>query len=452
MARKKTISTDLVLEIISRFPEGASVEEVLVGLNPQPLRRTLQHHLALLVKSGQLEAQGKTRGRKFRLPPPAPEAVSRANAPLVLSTEGQRIQQNVTLPIQERKYVNYQRDFLDAYQPNRTFYLSDPVRKKLHAQGKTDGDRPAGTHARQIYNRLLIDLSWNSSRLEGNSYSLLETVKLLEEGVPADGKDRRETQMILNHKAAIEFLVETAGNSEINRYAVLSLHSLLADGLLSDAACGALRQIPVGIGGSVYMPHSMPQLVAECFQHIIDTAAKIQDPFEQAFFLMVHLPYLQPFEDVNKRVSRLAANFPLVRANMCPLSFIDVPETAYVNGLLGVYELNRVELLADVFVWAYERSCSKYTTVRQTLGEPDPFRMRYRNLRKETVAHVVREKKDQKTAVAFIRATAQKSVPKEDRARFLEVIESELMSLHEGNISRYGLKPSEYDEWQKFWR
>ncbi|MDP3927076.1 MAG: Fic family protein, partial [Hydrogenophaga sp.] len=106
------------------------------------------------------------------------------------------------------------------------------------------------------------------------------------------------------------------------------------------------------------------------FGIMVQMAAEIIDPFEQAFFLMVHLPYLQPFKDVNKRVSRLAANIPFIRNNLCPLSFIDVPQQAYVNAMLGVYELNRVDLLRDVFVWAYERSCQQYVAIQQTLVPP----------------------------------------------------------------------------------
>src|SRR5205085_11058663 len=136
--------------------------------------------------------------------------------------------------------------------------------------------------------------------------------------------------------------------------------------LLTDSeACGRLRSIAVGIGKSVYQPLAIPQLIQELFQRIIDIACAIKNPFEQAFFLMVHLPYLQPFEDVNKRVSRLGANIPLIQANLCPLSFIDVPEQIYINGLLGVYELNQTELLAEVFAWAYERSCLRYTVAQK---------------------------------------------------------------------------------------
>lgn len=201
----------------------------------------------------------------------------------------------------------------------------------------------------------------------------------------------------------------------------------------------------------MYHPLEVPQLVEECFQQVLDTAEAIQDPFEQAFFVMVHLPYLQPFEDVNKRVSRLAANIPLIRGNLCPLSFVDVPERAYIDGVLGVYELNRIELLRDVFVWACERSSARYSAVRRSLGEPDPFRMRYRGQILAAVAEVVRSKLDKKAAAAHIRRRAA-GVAEPDRARFIEVVETELMNLHEGNIARYRLRPSEYQVWRKEWR
>jgi Fic family protein len=444
--KKKESQFDPILDIIKGFPNGVSVEEILNELNPPPTRRTLQYQLASLVKKGILLAEGRTKSRKFHLPPTAETPIIE-----ILSPKAQAINLAISRPIQERIAVGYSREFLDDYIPNETFYLPEALRRKLFEMGKSDGKHPAGTYARQIYNRLLIDLSWNSSRLEGNTYSLLETQQLLERGEVAEGKDKRETQMILNHKVAIEFLLNSGIEMGLKGHTVLSLHALLADELLQDRSCGSLRQIPVGIGGSVYQPLGVPQLVSECFKQIIDTARLIQDPFEQAFFLMVHLPYLQPFEDVNKRVSRLIANLPLMRDNLSPLSFVDVPEQIYVNGLLGVYELNQVELLAEVFAWAYERSCLRYSTVRQTLGEPDPFRIRYRTLRKETVAFVVKEQLDKKQATAFIRKQAKELVPNSDQKRFVEIVETELMSLHEGNIARYALTPSEFNLWHQGW-
>ena len=105
----------------------------------------------------------------------------------------------------------------------------------------------------------------------------------------------------------------------------------------------------MGIEGSVFHPLEVPQLIEECFDEILAKASLIGDPFEQALFALVQIPYLQPFDDVNKRVSRVAANIPLIRANLAPLSFEEVPRELYTEAILGVYELKRTELLRDLF-------------------------------------------------------------------------------------------------------
>jgi hypothetical protein len=169
------------------------------------------------------------------------------------------------------------------------------------------------------------------------------------------------------------------------------LHGILANNLLADAgAAGRLRHIGVGIDGSVYHPLETPQVIEECFDQLLATASAIADPFEQSFFVMVQLPDLQPFDDVNKRVSRMAANIPFIRTNLSPLSFTDLPRELYTHAMLGVYELNRIELLRDAFIWAYERSAARYAAVRQSLGEPDPFRLKYRDALRAVVGEVVR--------------------------------------------------------------
>ena len=450
---------DAVSQAVARFPEGASIEDIGGALAAKLPRRTLQRRLALLVEQKRLTVEGRARGSRYRLPAiaiteGAEKPGPRGETYIPVSPEGEAVKQAVRQPIQNRRPVGYNRAFLDGYRPNDSFYLTPEIRQRLRELGRSpDGQRPAGTYARQVYSRLLIDLSWNSSRLEGNTYSLLETERLLELGEAAEGKDAREAQMILNHKAAIELLVEQATEVGFNRYTILNLHALLSDNLLADSqACGRLRSIPVAIAGTVFHPLEVPQVIEECFQHILDAAAAITDPFEQTFFAMVHLPYLQPFEDVNKRVSRLAANLPLIRENLSPLSFVDVPERAYIDATLGVYELNRIELLRDVFVWAYERSCARYAAVRQSLGEPDPFHLRYRALVADAVSEVVGSGMGKKVAAAFIKRRASEDVPREDRMRFIEVVETAVMNLHEGNIARYRLRPLQYQKWKETWR
>jgi hypothetical protein len=154
---------------------------------------------------------------------------------------------------------------------------------------------------------------------------------------------------------------------------------------------------------------------------------------------------------VNKRVSRLSANIPLIRENLSPLSFVDVPVDTYVHGLIGVYELNRVELLRDVFVWAYERSCARYSAVKRSLGEPDLFRLQHRTIIKNTISEIIKERMSKRQATAHIRSVASESLHEQYRMRFLEVVETELMSLHEGNIARYKIKPSELTRWLETW-
>ena len=445
---------DAIVRVAAAYPHSVRAGAIRDQLPHEMPARMLQRRLALLVKRKRLVAEGRAKGRRYRVP--SHDAVTPSEKEIYpdVSSEAKAIREKVRAPIQQRTPVGYRRTFLDAYQPNITHYLPAEVRQHLLEIGRLPGDdRPAGTFARTIYDRLLIDLSWNSSRLEGNTYSLLETERLIELGDAADGKDALEAQMILNHKAAIELLVGQADEIGFNRYTILNLHALLSDNLLADPqASGRLRNIPVGIKGTVYHPLEVPQLIEECFGSILDTAAAISDPFEQAFFALVHLAYLQGFQDVNKRVARLAVNIPLIHGNLCPLSFVDVPERAYLDGVLAVYELNRVELLRDLFVWAYERSSARYSAVRQSFGEPDPLRLRYRILIDEIVSFVVRATLDKKAAIALVRQRAEAQVPSSHQARFVEIVETDLMHLHEGNIARFSVRPAEYRAWQQGWR
>ena len=456
-------SYDNLLEVVGQFPAGAGLDQIEARLVAAPTRRTLQRWVNDLLAQGRLHKEGRGRATRYlragavAASNPASRqtnAATQAQILIPLSSAAQAIEAHVRQPIALRTPVGYRRDFLDGYRPNVSFYLPAAIRAELLVHGQAVTTRePAGTYARQIAHRLLIDLSWNSSRLEGNTYSLLETERLLNAGEAAQGKDALEAQMILNHKEAIEFLIASAQEIGFNRYTLLNLHALLSDNLLEDpTASGRLRTMAVGIGQTVFMPLEGPQRIDECFQQVLDTAAAIDDPFEQAFFAMVHLPYLQPFEDVNKRVSRLAANIPLIQRNLCPLSFVDVSPQTYISAMLGIYELNRVELLRDVFIWAYKRSCARYSAVRQSLGEPDPFRMQYRVQIADAVAQAVRERMDKTQAIAFIRHCADTGLPVPDRARFVEVTETQLMSLHEGSIARFRLRPSEFAAWAAVWK
>lgn len=450
---------EIVVRLVEKHPGGVAIGKLLEEKELDLPKRTLQRRINLLLDEERLIARGEGRGRRYFVPgmqaavEQQDAAPSRGAAPSWLSPEAVEIRNSVTKTLSERQPVGYQAGFLDSYVPNSSAYLSDDVRAGLGQLGQVgDTGLPAGTYLRKVLDRLLIDLSWNSSRLEGNTYSLLETQRLIVLGESAEGKVAQETQMILNHKAAIEMLADQAHEIGFNRYTICNLHALLSNNLLADpGAGGRLRSIPVSIGGTVYHPLEVPQSIASRFDRILHLASLIRDAFEQAFFVMVHLPYLQPFEDVNKRVSRLAANIPLIKHNLCPLSFVDVPQDEYVGALIGVYELRRIEYLQDVFVWAYRRSCARYAAIRQSLSDPDPFRLRYREQIGALVQQVVKAKMDKRSAATWIADQAAKEIPAGDRARFVEVVETELISLHAGNMARYRLRPSEYEAWESVW-
>jgi hypothetical protein len=452
---------ELIEAQIVRYPEGANIDKLHTALADVVSRRTLQRRLAKLVAARRVSSQGKGPALRYRQARVSNvdirESASISDAltaevHLKVSPEGEEVRRYVRQPRQQRAPVSYKQSFLEQYTPNGTAYLPESLRTQLYNLGRPAttqiGEAPAGTFARDILNRLLIDLAWASSQLEGNTYSRLDTERLIEYGQAAAGKDALETQMILNHKAAIEYLVRDTEHVGVNPETIIALHAFLSDGLMPDpAACGRLRRRPVEIAGSVYLPIALPQRIEELFGVVLEMAAEIHDPFEQSFFLMVHLPYLQPFEDVNKRVSRLAANIPFIRHNLSPLSFIDVAEKDYIEGLLGVYELNRVELLRDIFVRSYERSCQQYVAVRQQLVPPDAVRLRYRNQLSALVAAIVRNGANADPAT--ISAQVPDTVAAGDRERFIALAMEEFQNLHTGNAIRFGLRPLEFAAWQE---
>ena len=445
---------------IARHPDGVGIDDLHTVLADIVSRRSLQRRLASLLEQQRMHAEGDGRAFKYRgrtavhtITPQGIASAETVGQPMLevyvpTSPEGEDIKAYVRQPIQGRKPVGYDRELLETYRPNETRYLASEINQHLHNIGRTpNGERPAGTYARDILGRLLIDLSWASSRLEGNTYTRLDTQNLIELGQAAAGKDRRDAQMILNHKAAIELLVEQVEDIGFNTFTFFNLHALLSENLLADPGeSGRLRHRIVEVSGTVFHPMGVPQQIDDYFHMILNKADAIADPFEQAFFIMVHIPYLQPFVDVNKRVSRLGANIPLIRHNLCPLSFIDVPERAYVEGTLGVYELKRVDLLRDVFVWAYERSCQRYMAIRETVAEPDPVRLRYREALITVVSEIVRGMKSPHANA--VRTLAATLVPREDLEQITELALADLRHLHEGNVSRYRLRLSEYRAWQ----
>lgn len=432
-----------IIEALKQAPQGLKISEIITLLPQTLAKRSLQRRLAELKSEGSLRSQGSKSGTRYFL--------RDKDLIIPLSNTAQNLKSKVSQAITKRKPVAYQTDFLFSYQPNKTHYLDKKTRDHLYKIGQPFQQKlEPGTYAKRILHRLLIDLSWNSSRLEGNTYSLLETERLIEYGVSANGKDVFEAQMIINHKAAIEFIIEHSAEKKLSTGLILNIHALLSDNLLANPrARGYLRQIPVGIGKTVYHPPEIPSLIKHCFETIIEKANKIKDPLEQSFFLMVQLPYLQPFEDVNKRVSRLSANIPLMKHNLTPLSFIDVPQDEYVSGLLAVYELNKIDLLRDLYVWAYERSAQHYQLLQNTLIEPNLIALRYRKELFDLVNHVITRNIRGADILNTIEKYSSEKIDKPQQNNFIHLAEKEIASIHAGNIAIYKIAPEVFARWVK---
>ncbi len=446
---------ELILKLLEGVPDGLPVGRIAERLEQEhgiKLEPGAVAYRLRLATPQRVVPSGEGKGRRYRLagtPAPVQEAAGETGPPTWLTPEGAAVRAAAARPRAERRYVTYRRAWLDAYTPGSNWYLSEGTRAHLHQIGTpTVAERPAGTFARDILARLLIDLSWASSRLEGNTYSRLDTQNLIEFGQRADGKDALETQMILNHKGAIEFLVREPQELRLDELTIRSLHALLSEALLPNPADeGRLRTTEVRIGASTYIPTADPLVIGECFALIITKANAITDPFERSLFLLVHLPYLQPFVDVNKRTSRLSANIPLIQANLCPLTFLDVPEQEYIQGTLAIYETQQVELLRDVFVHAYERSCEQYLAIRQAAPTPNPLRIRHREALTQIVSEVVRTGTAPSREDLRSRGIAL-GVATTEIEEFIDIALSILLNLNEASAGRHGLRPSEFHQWR----
>jgi Fic family protein len=402
-------------------------------------RPTVNRHLRDLLAAGQIAREGLGPATVYRYNQPLPEQT--AQVPItVWSVESQALRDELAAPLGARTPVSYQRRFVDDYRPNQSSLLPARLADSLFAEGRMPGQQPAGTYARKVLEQLLIDLSWSSSRLEGNRKSLLDTRNLFLTGRSAT--DDTDSTMLLNHKDAIEFIVDAVPSYGITVPVVRNLQSLLMQGLLADPrALGAIRTTIVNIEGSVYVPTQVPSLLEEMLELIVEKSRQIKNPMEGAFFLWVNLAYLQPFEDGNKRTSRLCANLPLLLYNCAPLSFLDVDPADYAIATLGVYERLDVSLAAELFAWTYRRSIPKYQAVLASMGAPDLLRAKYREHLISAVQDVVR------AGNTLAHAIATAGIPPVDQEYFQTQLQTELAQLEIFNCARYRLTIGNTQEW-----
>ena len=219
-------------------------------------------------------------------------------------------------------------------------------------------DLPPAIEKKEL-ERLIIELSWKSSRIEGNTYTLLDTERLLLEHTEAAGHDHQEAQMILNHKDAFTFVHTNAQQFRtLNRANLEQLHAIL----VKDMGVGiGLRTRAVGVVGSVYQPLENVYQIQEGVEALSSAVGRMETPYEKALLALLGISYLQPFEDGNKRASRLMANAILLAYGCAPLSYRSVDENEYREAMLVFYELNAIVPFKKIFIDQYLFAAQNYT-------------------------------------------------------------------------------------------
>lgn len=307
----------------------------------------IKRTLTALLKEGVLEKEGAGRNTKYRL-----------------SLFGR-----MTMPIDAKEYCREEPDkragtsnFNFNLFANINFGLLSPKQKKALDEATAEYHQKIKVitpviHQKEL-ERFVIELSWKSSRIEGNTYTLLDTEKLLKEGIEAIGKTKDETQMILNHKEAFSYLHEHSGDFKTVEWrGVEHVHSLLVEGLGIERN---IRKSLVGVTGSKYKPLDNEYQIREAADQLVAAVNRMEDPYSKALLVLLGISYIQPFEDGNKRTARLMANAILLAQGLSPLSYRNVDEESYREAMLVFYEINSMFPFRTLFVEQYLFASSQY--------------------------------------------------------------------------------------------
>ena len=411
--------------------------------------RTLRRWLAEWVSQGELAREGEKRGARYQWvqAPDIAVQLPEVEQGLVFSTASQQLLDRMAAPLYTRTPVTYSQEWVESYVPNQTYYLTDEQRTYLHQQRTRAGIQGiAGTYIQKIFNRMLIDLSYHSARLEGNTYSIADTEQLVLQGISAEGKLDEERVMILNHKEAIRYLVQNAATLQSNEETIRTLHYLLADSLVAPGMAGQVRDESIGVSGTTYAPLEGKERLTQLLINLLNKAQAIEDCFEQSFFLLGHIAYLQAFIDVNKRTARLASIIPLITNDYVPQSFVDVDKESYLKATLCFYEFNEVGPLAELYIWSYHRSCQHYDITAQVVGF-DEVAALYRAQRRALVSLIVKEKIQLSEVANFASQHIPNEVTENHRDRFLQTIQDELTHLDFSRMAGLGITRQEMQAW-----
>lgn len=342
---------DVIREILQylHYNPLSTREEIRVGVNFGESDATLKRLIAMAVKDGNIIVEGKARATRYRL-----SDYAHLLMPLSLDTYFAK-------DVDERQIqVGFNFDVINNQLSKVALFTDDELERlnALQAEFRKNIAEMSENEYRREMARLGIDLSWKSSQIEGNTYSLLETERLLRESKTADGKTKEEAVMLLNHKDALHFVLDNPDFLQtLTIGSIEDIHSLLTKELSVDKG---LRHRRVGITGTNYRPLDNEFQIREAMRDMCDLINSRSNVFEKALLALLLLSYIQPFMDGNKRTARITSNALLIANGYCPLSFRTVDSIDYKKAMLIFYEQNNLYAFKQIFISQYEFAVKEY--------------------------------------------------------------------------------------------
>ena len=337
-----------ILQFLHYNPSSSRVE-IAEALTIAPNERTLKRIIADSVQKGDIVVEGKGKATRYSLSPQA-----HLMMPLNIDTyfandvDERMVQQS----------FNFQ--LICDILPNVTLFTAEE-KERLDVAHKAFQDNMStlsDVEYRKEMERLGVDLSWKSSQIEGNTYSLLETERLLKEKETARGKTKEEAVMLLNHKDALDFILDNPDYlKELSVRRIEDIHSILTKEL---GVGSGIRKRRVGITGTNYRPLDNEFQIREALEDTCRLINGKEDIFEKALLALVLLSYIQPFTDGNKRTARIGSNAILMAWGYCPLSFRTVDSIDYKKAMLMFYEQNNIAAFKQIFIEQYEFAVKNY--------------------------------------------------------------------------------------------
>ncbi len=340
--------SDIVRDYVKAHPQSSSTE-IFEGIGQIAAYATVRRDLAKLVNDGVLLLVGKGKSSRYMLSP-AYELFQPIdlNAYFGKEIDERQIHESYNFDLIEKTLTG-----VPLFTRSEITYLD--ARQKVFAENLS---KLSAAQYRKEMERLGVDLSWKSSQIEGNTYSLLETERLLLEKETAAGKSKDEAVMLLNHKDALDFILDNPDYlSELTVAKIETIHSILVKELAVDRN---IRTRRVGITGTNYRPLDNEFQIREALEQ---TCRLINDKtcvFEKALLILLLISYIQPFNDGNKRTARIVGNAMLIANGYCPLSFRTVDSIDYKKAMLLFYERNNISAFKQIFIEQFAFAVDTY--------------------------------------------------------------------------------------------